>query len=207
MTRVRFAAATIACAACVACGGKVNAPMDAEYPGSTPPPETLKPDFMVEQHIEAQRGDKKGAFDAVVQKQGDELLVVGLGPMKTRAFVLRQKGLRVTFEQRFGPALPFPPRNIVVDVHRVFFKRLPRVPGSADGTYEGTLDGEKVYEVWRDGMLRERRFYRPGEEMGAVKITFGEGCRPEKCEPDHVRIDNAWFGYSLEITNSMFQAL
>ena len=196
----------VALALCVsACGAKIKAPIDAEYPGTTPAPETLKPDFMVEQHVEATRGDKKGAFDAVLQKQGDELVVVGLGPMKTRAFVLRQKGLRVTYEQRFGPPLPFPPRNIVVDVHRVFFKRLPHV-ANADGTFDGTLDDERVFEVWRDGMLRERRFFRT-DQRGAVKIEFGEGCRVEKCEPDHVRITNEWFGYTLDITNSIYQPL
>ncbi len=180
---------------------------DAEYPGTTAPPETLKPDFMVEQHVEAQRGDRKGSFDAVVQKQGDELLVVGLGPMKTRAFVLRQKGLLVTYQQSFGPPLPFPARNIVVDVHRVFFKRLPRAPSAGDGTFEGEVDGERVLEVWRDSQLRERRFYRPGEQVGAVKVEFGEGCRADTCQPDRVRIENEWFHYRIDITNTLYQAL
>jgi len=190
------------------CGSVPKTQMDAEYPGTLEVPEHLAPDFMVEQHIEAKRGDRGGSFDAVVQKQGDELVVIGLGPMKTRAFVLRQRGSRVTFEQSFGPKLPFPPRNIVVDVHRVFFKRLPLAEGSADGTYSQSLDGETVVEVWKNEMLRERRFMRPSEfPDAAVRIEYGEGCRRARCEPSHVRIVNEWFGYTLEIENTLFQPL
>lgn len=192
----------------VACGSVPKTQMDAEYPGTLEVPEHLTPDFMVEQHIEAKRGEKGGAFDAVVQKQGDELIIVGLGPMKTRAFVLRQRGNRVTFEQHFGPKLPFPPRNIVVDVHRVFFKRLPLDPDHADGTYSQTLDGETVVEVWKNEMLRERRFLRPHDfPNGAVRVEYGEGCKRDRCEPSRVKVINEWFGYTLDIENTLFQSL
>jgi hypothetical protein len=172
------------------------------YPGVLHPPATLGPDFSVSQHVEAISGQRTGAFDGVLQKRGDELVVVGLGPAGVRAFVLRQVGGDVSFEQSFGPALPFPPRNILVDVHRAFFKRLAP-PASGAGTVKGDLDGEAVLERWAGGELVERSFTREGER-GAVRITYEPGCTRARCAPSRIRIVNEWFGYSLTIDNGEF---
>lgn len=188
------------------CGARppADATAQREYPCVLHPPSELAPDFVVEQHVEASKDGHSGSFDAVVQKRGDELLVVGLGPMGIRAFVLRQRGTELTAEQRIGPAPPFPPRNVIIDVHRVFFKRL--AGGAPDGVRTGELDDEDVVEVWRGGELVERRFSRPGF-AGAVKIAFGPGCRADRCEPVNVHLVNEWFGYELRIDNRRFHAI
>src|SRR5262249_22064274 len=131
----------------------------SEYPCVLHDPSTLGRDFMVRQSltIHAQRDGKPvdGQFDAIVQKRGDTLLIVGLGPMNVKAFTLEQRGDRITFHQLVGPELPFSPRNIIVDVHRVFFKRLPSPEHGFAGVLRGELDGETVEETWRDGERRE----------------------------------------------------
>jgi len=161
---------------------------------------------VVEQRVEATKDGRTGAFDAVLQKRGGELVVVGLGPLGARAFVLGQDGTEARFEQRMGPPLPFPPRNVLVDVHRAFFKRLELQGGGAppDGVHRGRLDGEDLVEVWRDGSLVERRFERPGEMEGAVRVIYGAGCRVHRCEPATIHIVNEWFAYELKIENRRF---
>ena len=105
------------------------------YPCVLHDPREWPANFMVQQTIdiraEREGHTVEGQLDAVVQKKGDTLVIIGLGPMNARAFTLTQRGRRIEFEQRLGPALPFSPRNILVDVHRVYFKALPRPAGSA----------------------------------------------------------------------------
>jgi hypothetical protein len=149
----------------------------------------------------------EGQLDAVMQKQDDTLVIVALGPMNSRAFTLTQRGRTVEFvPSAAGPELPFPPRYILVDVHRVFF--YPPLPGAGQGVVRGRRDGEEVEERWEGGELRSRRFTRPGSGLtGAVRVEYGPGCRVERCHPDSVTLRNEWFGYTLAITNQEYEAL
>lgn len=183
------------------------------YPCVLRDPRDWPANFMVRQSLDirAHRDGRtvRGELDAVVQKRGDTLLIIGLGPMNARAFTLTQRGSRIEFEQFMGPELPFSPRNILVDVHRVFFKALPRPERAADtGVVRGELDGERVEERWQRGELRARSFARPGTALrGAVRVEYGPGCRAERCEPDTVTVKNEWFGYTLAITNHGYEAI
>ena len=185
----------------------------SEYPGVIHDPKTLPRDFMVRQTltIHTQRDGKPvdGELDAVLQKQGDTLLIIGLGPMDVKAFTLTQNGDRIEFAQFAGPPLPFSPRNIVIDVHRVFFKRLPApTEPTFSGVLRGELDGEHVEEIWKDGQLRASTFTRPGSKLvGAVRVQLGEGCTPVVCEPASAMLRNEWFGYTLTIRNEGYEAL
>ncbi|HEY0484553.1 MAG TPA: DUF3261 domain-containing protein [Kofleriaceae bacterium] len=185
----------------------------AEYPCVLHDPRTLPQDFMVRQSltIRTQRDGKpvEGGFDAVVQKQGDTLLIVGFGPMNVKAFTIAHRGDRIEVTRLLGPELPFSPRNVVVDVHRVFFKRLaaPTQPGFS-GVVRGELDGEHVEETWRDGELRATVFTRPGSALaGAIRIELGPGCHPDRCEPESAMLRNEWFGYTLTIANDGYERL
>jgi hypothetical protein len=185
----------------------------AEYPCVLHDPGTFPDDFMVRQSlvIRAQRDGKPvtGQLDAVVQKQGDTLLIVGFGPMNMKAFTLTHRGNRIELVQFMGPELPFSPRNVVVEVHRVFFKRLP-APTQAgySGVVRGELDGETVEETWRDGQLRSRRFTRPdGALRGAIRVELGPGCDRVHCEPESATLYNEGFGYTLTIVNEGYERL
>lgn len=194
----------------------LSASAPAEYPFVLHDPATLPRDFLVRQHltVHARRDGQpvSGEFDAIVQKQGDTLLIVGLGPMNVKAFTLEQRGDRIEFTQFFGPELPFSPRNMVVDVHRVFFHHLPppAEPGAAgaSGIRRGELDGETVEETWQGGELRRAAFTRPGSALhGAVVVELGPGCTAAACEPASASLRNEWFGYTLEIVNESYEGL
>ena len=209
MTRI-FAGALLGLLT-AACGAspapRAEAP-STEYPGILHPPSELSPDFAVEQHVELTKDGRRGAFDGVLQKRGAELVLIGLGPMGVRAFVLRQDGAEARFEQSMGPPLPFPPRNVLVDIHRAFFQRLPAANDAPpSGTQRGKLDGEEVTEMWRDGSLVERGFARPSFREGSVRVLYGPGCTRARCEPGTVRIVNEWFGYEIAIENRRFHRL
>jgi hypothetical protein len=165
-------------------------------------------DFIIRQSIEvhARTGGQAvdGALDAVVQKRGDTLIVIGLGPMSTRAFTITQRGHTVSLDQAAGPPLPFAPRDLIADVHRVFLTALPA------GVSHGQVDGDDVEEVWEHGELRRRIFTRPGSGLhGAVRVEYGEGCRPgpRACRPETVTLSNEWFGYTLTIANDEYEML
>jgi hypothetical protein len=210
-------AAVVAFVAVAGCGQPVRSTVvsttdPAEYPCVLHDPRTLPHDFMVRQSltIRAQRDGKPvtGQLDAVVQKQGDTLLIVGFGPMNVKAFTLTHRGDRIELTQFIGPELPFSPRNMVVDVHRVFFKRLPAPTAVHDGVIRGELDGEIVEETWRDGQLRARVFTRPGSALrGAIRIELGPGCDAIQCEPESATLHNEWFGYTLTIVNEGYERL
>jgi hypothetical protein len=185
----------------------------SDYPCVLHDPRTLPYDFAVRQHLTVRtRRDGEpveGQFDAILQKQGDTLLIVGFGPMNVKAFTLSQRGDRIEFTQFLGPELPFSPRNVVVDVHRVFFKRLPppAQPGFT-GAVRGELDGEAVEETWRDGQLRQAVFTRPGSALrGAIRVELGPGCTPAACEPGAATLHNEWFGYTLTVDSEGYERL
>ena len=198
--RVALVVGFLACACASAPPPPVALP-DHPYTCTLQPLATLGPDFTVRQHVTASGHGGSGSFDAVLQKKGSTLVLVGL-VAGVRAFVLKQEGDRVTFEQSLGPRMPFPPEYAVIDVHRVYWKRLPRAADApATGIVEGSLDGETVREVWSNGSLVERRFTRPGEFTGAVRIEYGAGCTATRCAPATVRVVNEWFGYEVRIEN------
>jgi hypothetical protein len=165
------------------------------------PPEALTPDFAVHQRVTAEARGRSETFDAVLQKKGGELVVVGL-VAGVRAFVVKQTAAGVSYDQSFGPRPPFAPGRVLVDVHRIFFKRLSRTRGERpNGTLRGPLDGEQVEEDWIDGRLVERRFFLSGRERGVVRIAYGDGCTADRCAPREVRLTNEWFGYTIVLEN------
>lgn len=185
----------------------------SDYPCTLHDPETIKHDFMVRQTltIDTKHEGKpvNFSFDAVVQKQGNTLLIIGFGPMRVKAFTLTQKGSHIDFAQFMGPPVPFSPRNILVDVHRVFFKRLPADPDPKfSGVKHAALDDEMVEETWRDGQLTQAVFTRPGSKWnGAIRIELGPGCTAKLCEPETATLHNEWFGYKLTIANDSYEEL
>lgn len=200
-----------------ACGPPAHGPVEvstaapAAYPGALRDPAELPHDFFVRQtltvHAKAPSGEPVSAeLDTVVQKQGPELLILGFGPMNVKAFKISQRAGLIRFEQYAGPPLAFSPRNIVVDVHRVFFDRLPAPAEGFEGVHHGMLEGESVDETWRAGNLRSVVFTRAGFK-GAIRVTLGEGCGPQYCEPQTAELTNEWFDYSLTIVNEPFERL
>ncbi len=182
----------------------------SEYPCVLHPPASLPGSLFVRQRlsITAVREGRPftGELEAVVQKSGDTLTIIGLGPMSVRAFSLVQRADRIEVEQHLGGELPFSPRNVVVDVHRVYWKRLPGPP-PVDGVRRGSLDGEELEETWRGGELVALSFSRPGAFEGSVRVELGPGCSATACEPASATLYNEWFHYTLEIENDAYERL
>jgi hypothetical protein len=170
-----------------------------EYPGYLASSDTLGRPFMVRQSLRGTYQDHDLSLDVVVQLAQGKLTLVGLTPFGSRAFVLEQVGTETRFEKFVDREIPFDPKYVLNDVHRVFFRGLtgPR----ADGVHSEDQHDEKVTETWRRGVLVERRFERlNGDPRGAVIARFS-GAPAPVIAPD-VTLENQWFGYTIQIESS-----
>ena len=158
------------------------------------------------QHIVARPGEEEVSFDAVVQHHEGTLTLLGLTPFGTRAFLLRQRGTEVEFTSYIPRELPFPPRYMLLDVHRALFIGVPGAP-HPDGIHTGTRDGEEIREAWSGGRLRERTFRRlDGSPPGVITVRYEGGMMPGH-PVEHMTYENGWFGYSLAVTTSSFEVI
>ena len=180
-----------------------RAPPPAALPAPTakdlPRPDAIAGTFTVRQKLTARSARGGGSFEAVLQKKPGEVLLVGLTPYGSRAFVLRQTDADVQFTSYLPRELPFPPTFILLDVHRVLDAWLG--PGPASGARSGTVGAERVDERWRDGKLVERRFTRvavlSSASRGDVTITYsGDGPAGLAAL---VTLENRRFGYTLTV--------
>ncbi len=179
------------------------------YPGTLLAPAKLGPDVQWEQRVTAQWGEgKRRSFDAVLSKVGDELLILGLGPMKVPGFVVRlhEGEVDITVDKRMPESLPFAPRYIVLDVQRVFFPWIPGGP-PRDGERHHLGDGERVTERWAGGRLIERRFTRADARPPGEIVVRYEGWHDGQDAPARAVLDNGWFGYTLTIETLVQQRL
>lgn len=197
-------------AACglAACGAPTQAVV-RDYPGTLRSPSSFAGDFALDQTVTAIHPQGRETFRAALEKHGDALVMVGLGPHGGRAFVLAQEGEAVRFESQLERELPFPPRYMLLDVHRTWLLGLPGAP-LADGEHRGTIDDEEIVETWADGRLLARAFRRLDDQPpGQVRITYEGGLSPDLAAPAPTRIelDNEWFGYRLVIEGITRRAL
>lgn len=182
----------------------------ADYPGELSPPSALRSPglgeaFALEQRVRSSSSQGTYEFRAIMQRQGDTLIVVGLGPHGGRGFVLTQRGPEVEFESHLPQELPFPPRYMLIDIHRAWFMGLegPR----EDGVHREEHRGEEIVERWEGGLLRERTFRRvDGEPEGTIRVTYEPGLGGAE-PPREVTLENGWFGYTLTITTLSHQRI
>ena len=90
-------------------------------PGPMLVPTAIAERFLWRQRVTASWGDRSETFDAVLQMDGEELILMGLGPMGRPGFIatLGASGLR--FENRSGRSLPIAAEHILADVQKVFY--------------------------------------------------------------------------------------
>lgn len=209
MPRTSWLAVLVALAACAGPPEQHGRPREADYPGALVPTVAIPGAFLWRQQLAAEYGDRTVSFEAVLQKKAERLVVLGLTPYGTRAFVIEQTGTSFTFTDHLPPehALPFPPRSILLDIHRAWFMALPGAP-RPDGEHAGERDGEQVTEVWRGGRVLERRYRRlDGAPPGVIRVTYGPTGMAGLEPPDEVVLENAWFGYRLVVRTVERRAL
>jgi hypothetical protein len=179
--------------------------MPAPTAKELPPPDAIPGAFAVRQKLNARSAHGGGGFEAVLQKKPGELVLVGLTPFGSRAFLLRQTAADVQFTSYISRELPFPPTYMLLDVHRVMDTWLAGPP-PAEGERSGEVGSERVRERWRAGRLVERTFTPvdpAAKPPGNVTITYqGEG--PSGLAA-RVSLENARFGYSLTIESFPLQ--
>jgi hypothetical protein len=169
----------------------------ADYPGELVDSAAL-PSLFLRQRIEARFGDRSIAFSAVLQSDAGVLSLLALTPYGSRAFLLQQRGKTIAFNRYVDRDLPFPPRFILLDVHRTLFLGLPGAP-LPDGDHTAVQHGERIVERWRGGRLLERTFERvDGRPAGRIRIAYQDGMRPP-LPPARIDLHNGWFGYQLAI--------
>lgn len=164
-------------------------------------------DFIWQQHVTAKWNGRCESFDAVLQKKGDELLLMGLSPMGMPGFVLKWGPAGLRFQNRTSHRLPFGPAYIMADIQRAYFPWLPPPRADFDGTRRGRHEDLAITEVYHRGRLASRSFRRADRSAeGVVAITYrnwGDG----HDAPRHVVLSNGWFGYRLEIETVSQQRL
>jgi uncharacterized protein DUF3261 len=196
---VAYVVAVLSASACAHRAAPAPAALTAPTARELPSPDAIPGTFTVRQKLTARSARGGGAFEAVLQKKPGELLLVGLTPYGSRAFLLRQTEGDVQFTSYLPRELPFPPTFILLDVHRVMDAWLG--PALASGERAGEVGGERVHERWRDGKLVERTFTRlaarAGEPAGDIVITCsGDGPAGLAAL---VTLDNRRYGYVLTV--------
>jgi hypothetical protein len=185
--------------ACAAAPAPKSAIPTHDLRGVLVPTEQLAPPFVVQQRIEGRYQGGDATMECVVQLKDKKLTVLGLTPFGTRAFVIEQTGTQVRFEKFIDRDLPVQPEAVLYDIHRVFFRGLPR-PDS-DGVREQQDQSEMVRETWQGGHIIERRFQGLEGPVPTLVVVAFDGAPAPVIAP-HVRITNVAYGYTLEIQNS-----
>lgn len=181
-------------------------PPQREYPGTLIAPSRSTGNFIRTQHLAARFQNETRSMDAVLQKEGDLLTLIGMTPFGSKAFVLQQKGVEVSFNSYVPFELPFPPKYILLDVQRVYFSGVSDGP-LADGEHSLERDGERIVETWAGGRLLTRSFTRlSGDPAGAITVVY-EGGMAGGTSPKKIEIDNGWVGYKLSIATVQEQKL
>jgi hypothetical protein len=188
-------------AAALACGcGAIRPAPTAqapEYPGVlNPPPEGG--DFIRSQKVVARYRGRTNSFSAVLQKRAGTLTLIGMTPFGSKAFVIEQVGTEVKFTSYLPQEVPFPPRYVLFDIHRVYFGGLGGAP-LPDGEHVAEKDGERIREVWKGGRLFERAFTRLAADPPGVMVIVYQGGMAPGTSPAQIELDNGWLGYHLSI--------
>ena len=202
--RAALRVSAFALLALAACGAPPTpAPAQDRYPTRLVDPATLAGDFSLEQQITITHPEGEHSFHAVLEKHGASLVLLALGPHGGRGFAWTQTGQDVEF-QRFIPVeLPFPPRYVLEDVHRVWFLAT-HPPASGEGEVERDEDGEHEVERYVGGRLMSRSYARTDDHPpGRIAVDYGEGLASgapfTAAPPPDVDLENAWLGYHLHV--------
>jgi Protein of unknown function (DUF3261) len=200
---IRGAIARLAVASALACGCATMPPPAQQpaadaYPGTLADSGALPDGLFLRQRIKARFGKRELSFAAVMQTDGGVLSLLALTPYGSRAFLIEQRGQQLSFTKYVDREMPFPPRFILLDVHRTFFLGLPGAP-LADGEHSADRSGERITERWKGGLLLERSFSRIDRKpQGTIRIRYS-GERIGGIAARQIQLENGWFGYHLSI--------
>ncbi len=179
----------------VACGPARMPSAPTSYPGTLRAVGSIPTDFFARQFVHGAYGPRKIAFEAVLQKRGDRLVLMALTPYGAPALTLEQTGSEVKVTSRLEEPLPFEPRYVMLDIHRALFLGLES--DAREGTVCAHVQDEDVCETRQAGAIIRRTFAREGYQ-GRIVVDYQAGYRPFT-PPPKLTLHNPWFGYALTI--------
>jgi len=181
----------VCCAGGLACAS-LTEPRQISEPGLVGA-EQLPGELLTRHRLSFRFGEVAGAFEAVLQVHCGEVVLLGLGPMRSPIYSIRQRGDRIeSWSQR---RLPLPPARILLDAHRIFLYPVADPP-LADGIHARRVGEVTFEERWAGGRLVERLI--PGGEERGVRIRFHEGS-DTRSGPGRTTLVDDRLGYQLEI--------
>lgn len=170
------------------------------------PAEALAAEFVLQQHVTIQwsspSGPGEAEFDAALERKGDSLLLLGLGPMQRVGFELELRRKKIRFKNHTGREVPFRPEDILADVQRVFYPWIDPKKNCRNCQRTGLWGSLEIEEQLGPEHLKQRLFQVRGRpELGNVMIQYSGqallGALPNKAE-----VQNDWFGYQLTIESA-----
>ncbi|MEO6709339.1 MAG: DUF3261 domain-containing protein [Planctomycetota bacterium] len=112
------------------------------------PPSGLGLSVSLEQIVHARFGDRKFSFHCLLEVDPQEVVLVGMTPMNTRAFTVTLRGKELSVELAPGTQLPVEPARILADLQLALWPE-PHVAGLQWS--EGIRAGEFKREFQRLG--------------------------------------------------------
>ena len=180
---------------------------ESDYPGELRHPSSLGTEVLWQQKLTARWGEgQERSFDSVLQVRSGKQIVLGLSPMGAVGFSIQWDGTSVSFRNDSGMEMPFPPRFVLLDTHRVYMDWLGGA-APANGSRHGVVGEEMISEEWKDGRLQMRRFVRQDNNpAGAIVVRYVWSDSYAKA-PARAELDNGWFGYRMIIETAGEQLL
>jgi len=174
--------------------------------GALVPTRQIPGHFLMRQQLRYRFAEEEGSFEAVVQKHCDEVIVIGFAPFGTRAFTIRQRGLDVSVESHLPAPWPFPPTQILLDIHHTFFLPIPATP-PPDGSHQSAHGRTIVSERWTSGRLTERSIRPSRQDIHAETVIRYVGGARRGPPPREIRLENQRYGYQIDITTVAYEPL
>lgn len=136
-------------------------------PGALVSSERIPGEFVSRLRMQITAPEVAVGYDLVLQKKGRRLVLIGLTRFGAKAFSVVQDGRELSVESALGPATVVPPENVLRDIHRARF--LSAGAPIESGEVERRIDGERVRDEWREGVLRSREII---DEDGRVTLDY-----------------------------------
>ena len=134
--------------------------------------------FTAQNLLEGQYEGRRIQLQTHVEIDADQIVVLGLTPWQTRAFVLRYDGQKLDFENFTHREMPFPPALILSDLQQVLWPTLPST---------------SQWHVEDDVHPGERRIYFRNQLITRIQYAGPSAA------PSDVTLWNLPYGYQLNI--------
>jgi hypothetical protein len=134
--------------------------------------------FTAQNLLEGKYEGRRIQLQTHVEIDADQIVVLGLTPWQTRAFVLRYDGQKLDFENFTHREMPFPPALILSDLQQVLWPALPST---------------SQWRVEDDVHPGERRLYFHNQLITRIQYAG------QSAAPSDVTLWNLLYGYQLNI--------